>query len=75
MQEILVLFEHLKSMPKDSVMLLSSHRIDEIKGLVNRVIEMDCGKILSDESFDIQNFNNKVMKNTGITLAPDHEVK
>jgi ABC-2 type transport system ATP-binding protein len=30
-------------------MLLSSHRIGEISNLINRVIEMDLGKIITDE--------------------------
>ena len=30
-------------------MLLSSHRVDELLSLVNRVVEMDCGSIVLDE--------------------------
>ncbi len=44
-------FSLLGMMPKETVMLLSSHRVDEISGLVNRVVEMDQGKIVLDKQF------------------------
>jgi ABC-2 type transport system ATP-binding protein len=44
-------FSLLSMMPKDTVMLLSSHRVDEISGLVNRVIEMDQGKVVLDKPY------------------------
>ena len=43
-------FNLLAAMPKETVMLLSSHRVDEISGLVNRVVEMDQGKVVVDRS-------------------------
>jgi len=34
------------------LLVLSSHRMAEIKGLVNRVVEMDFGKIVLDEKLN-----------------------
>ncbi len=45
-----ILFEHLKNFRKDSLMILSSHRMNEIKTLVNRVVEMDLGNIVVDKT-------------------------
>jgi ABC-2 type transport system ATP-binding protein len=44
-----ILFNHLKNFPKDTLMILSSHRMNEIKSLVNRVVEMDLGEIVVDK--------------------------
>lgn len=41
-----ILFEYLHNFDKDALMIISSHRIDEVEGLVNRLIEMDLGKIV-----------------------------
>ena len=50
------LFE-LMAERRDAAMIISSHRLDEIAGLVNRVIEIDRGKVVLDdrvvESLDI----------------------
>lgn len=43
-----ILFEHLKDFAPKTLMILSSHRMDEIAGIVNRVIEMDLGNIVLD---------------------------
>jgi len=43
-----VLFNYLKALPEDTLMILSSHRVDEIADLVNRLIEMDLGEIVVD---------------------------
>lgn len=45
-----ILFDHLKNFRKDSLMILSSHRMNEIKSLVNRVVEMDLGNIVVDKT-------------------------
>ncbi len=45
-------FSLLDGMPKETVMLLSSHRVDEISQLVNRVVEMDQGKVVLDRSLN-----------------------
>lgn len=45
-------FFHLLSLcNRDTLMLLSSHRIDEISGLVTRMVEMDRGRVVLDEAF------------------------
>jgi len=44
-----ILFNQLKEFPKDTLMILSSHRMNEIKSLVNRVVEMDLGEIIVDK--------------------------
>lgn len=44
-----VFFELLARRVGQSTMLLSSHRLDEISTLVNRVVELDMGKIVLDD--------------------------
>lgn len=44
-----ILFEMLANFDKDALMIISSHRIDEVEKLVNKLIEMDLGKIVVDE--------------------------
>ncbi|MFN4148888.1 MAG: ATP-binding cassette domain-containing protein, partial [Rhodocyclaceae bacterium] len=44
-----IFFELLAERQFDTTMLISSHRIDEVAALVNRVIEMDMGKIVLDD--------------------------
>ena len=41
-----ILFDYLHKFDKEALMIISSHRIDEVEGLVNRLIEMDLGKIV-----------------------------
>lgn len=41
-----ILFDYLHNFNKNALMIISSHRIDEVEGLVNRLIEMDMGKII-----------------------------
>ncbi|RLD45788.1 MAG: ABC transporter ATP-binding protein [Bacteroidetes bacterium] len=43
-----VFFNYLENFNKDSLMILSSHRISEISKLITREIEMDLGKIVID---------------------------
>ncbi len=47
-----VLFQYLDNFDKNALMILSSHRMNEISTLVNRVIEMDLGEIVIDEYLD-----------------------
>ena len=42
-------FDLLAQYNKKALLILSSHRMTEIKGLVNRVVEMDFGKIVLDK--------------------------
>jgi len=44
-----ILFDMLQNFRNDSLMILSSHRMNEIKTLVNRVVEMDLGLIVVDK--------------------------
>lgn len=37
---------------KDKTLIFISHRLSEVKGLVNRVIQMDLGKIVSDKGIE-----------------------
>jgi ABC-2 type transport system ATP-binding protein len=44
-----IFFDLLAERQHDATMLISSHRIDEVAALVNRVIEMDLGKVVLDD--------------------------
>ncbi len=44
-----VFFDYLKNYDKNTLMILSSHRIKEISGLVNRAVEMDLGEVVLDK--------------------------
>lgn len=44
-----IFFRQLAERKERSVMLITSHRLDEVASLVNRVIEMDQGKIALDD--------------------------
>jgi ABC-2 type transport system ATP-binding protein len=44
-----IFFELLAERLENTTMLISSHRLDEIAPLVNRVLEMDSGKVVLDD--------------------------
>jgi ABC-2 type transport system ATP-binding protein len=44
-----IFFRQLSARQDDNVMLITSHRLDEVAALVNRVIEMDMGKVVLDD--------------------------
>ncbi|GAB1394204.1 hypothetical protein MASR1M60_23680 [Rhodocyclaceae bacterium] len=44
-----IFFDLLAERQHDATMIISSHRIDEVAALVNRVIEMDMGKVVLDD--------------------------
>lgn len=44
-----VFFGLLAKLPESTTMLLTSHRVDELSGIVTRVIELDGGKIAIDD--------------------------
>jgi ABC-2 type transport system ATP-binding protein len=44
-----IFFELLAQYPPETLMLMSSHRIDEVAALVNRVIELDQGRVILDD--------------------------
>ncbi len=45
-----IFFDLLAERQNDATMLISSHRLDEVSSLVNRVIEMDMGKVVLDDN-------------------------
>ncbi len=53
-------------------MLLSSHRVDEIINLINRIVEVDYGKIVQDERIDQSHFADQILA-CRITLTKNHE--
>ena len=67
-----VLFELLAEKLDNTLMLISSHRLDEVAGLVNRVIEMDQGKIILDDKVDDNVHLTRVL-NCKITLSQAEE--
>ncbi|MGE5467605.1 MAG: ABC transporter ATP-binding protein [Ignavibacteria bacterium] len=44
-----IFFELLAHRQEDATMLISSHRLDEVSALVNRVVELDLGKVVLDD--------------------------
>ncbi len=44
-----IFFNLLSERSPDTVMLMSSHRIDEVAALVNRVVELDRGQVVLDD--------------------------
>jgi len=44
-----IFFKLLAERQDDTVMLISSHRLDEVAELVNRVVELDRGKVVLDD--------------------------
>ena len=44
-----IFFDLLAERVQNATMLISSHRLDEVSSLVNRVIEMDMGKVVLDD--------------------------
>jgi ABC-2 type transport system ATP-binding protein len=45
-----IFFELLAERADSTTMLISSHRINEVSSLVNRVVELDMGKVVLDET-------------------------
>ncbi len=50
-----IFFDYLGNYNKEALLVLSSHRMAEISGLVNRVVEMDFGKIILDKKVETVN--------------------
>ena len=61
----------IRSMEK-TTMLLSSHRVDEIINLINRIVEMDYGRVVQDERIDQSRFADKMLA-CRVTLTKNHE--
>ena len=47
-----IFFDLLAERLEDATMIISSHRLDEVSALVNRVIEMDMGKVVLDDKVE-----------------------
>lgn len=57
-----ILFDLLSKKQDSTAMVISSHRLDEVASLVNRVIEMDQGNIvLDDEVADLVNLSSQLV--------------
>ncbi len=61
----------LRSM-EDTTMLLSSHRIDEIINLINRIVEMDYGRVVEDELIE-SSILGDTMLTCRVSLTKAHE--
>jgi len=57
---------------ENTTMLLSSHRIDEIINLINRIVEMDYGQIVEDELIDHSVLGDTMLTCT-VRLTKRHE--
>jgi len=67
-----ILFKLLAEKQKTSAMLISSHRLDEVAALVNRVVEMDQGKIvLDDEVADLVDMSSMLLCSIKMIRAED----
>lgn len=47
---------------KDCTMLLSSHRVDEVLNLINRIVELDYGKIVQDDNINETQLADKMLE-------------
>ncbi len=47
-----IFFKYLSEYNKNALLILSSHRMSELHGIVNRVVEMDFGKIVLDNKIE-----------------------
>ena len=65
------LLQLIRSMEK-TTMLLSSHRVDEIINLINRIVEMDYGKVVQDERIDQSRFADQNL-DCRVTLTNHHK--
>lgn len=69
-----VFFSLLSKLPAETTMLLTSHRVDELSGIVTRVIELDQGHIVIDdivETNDQNILNGKQECYITLKSAPD----
>lgn len=70
-----VFFRLLSELPKETTMLLTSHRVDELSGIVSRVIELDNGMMTMDDvvesSSDTSVFAEKSFCTLKLKKLPD----
>jgi len=57
---------------EETTMLLSSHRVDEIVNLINRIVEIDYGRVVQDERIDQSSFADHRLA-CRVTLTKNHE--
>jgi ABC-2 type transport system ATP-binding protein len=71
-----IFFQLLAEKPEHTVMLISSHRLDEVASLVNRVVEMDQGRIvLDDQVEDAVDLESRLLCRIGLTREAPAFVK
>ncbi|MGB5301462.1 MAG: ABC transporter ATP-binding protein [Thiogranum sp.] len=71
-----IFFQLLAEKPEHTVMLISSHRLDEVASLVNRVVEMDQGRIvLDDQVEDAVDLEGRLLCRIGLTREAPAFVK
>lgn len=70
-----VFFKLLSELPKETTMLLTSHRVDELSGIVSRVIELDNGVMTMDDiveaSADVKVLAEKSFCSLKLKKVPD----
>ncbi len=67
-----ILFRLLAEKQEDAAMLISSHRLDEVASLVNRVVEMDQGRVvLDDEVADLVDLSSRLRCRVTMTRAEE----
>lgn len=67
-----ILFQLLSQKQQTTAMLISSHRLDEVASLVNRVVEIDRGKIvLDDEVVDLVELSSQLICSIKMTRYED----
>jgi len=64
-------FSLLADKQKDTAMIISSHRLDEVAALVNRVVELDQGKVVLDDHVADQIDMTSVLDCTVSLLRPE----
>lgn len=63
-----IFFQLLAEKPEATIMLISSHRLDEVASLVNRVVEMDQGRIVLDDHVeDAVDLDGQLVCRIGLT--------
>lgn len=67
-----VFFEMLAERQDSAAMLISSHRLDEVAALVNRVIELDQGRVvLDDRVADLVDLSSRLECTLGLSRADE----
>jgi ABC-2 type transport system ATP-binding protein len=67
-----VFFEMLAERQESAAMLISSHRLDEVAALVNRVIELDQGRVvLDDRVADLVDLASRLTCTLGLARADE----